>query len=111
MQFIQVISIIYFFLKNSNKSPLDATAQSPFIFLKDHKSAKAITLTRESYENVVRQAAVEQEYKTENVAATKLRCKPVHTVITKFIDPDSKKEKLLVVGLTDSGKTSWFAPF
>ena len=48
------------FLGNSNKSPLDATAQSLFIVLKDHKSAEAITLIRESYENVVCQAALEQ---------------------------------------------------
>ena len=38
--------------------------------LKDHKSAEAITLTRESYENVVCQAALEQGYEIENVAAT-----------------------------------------
>ena len=55
------------FVGNSNKSPLDATAQSLFIALKDHKSAKAITLTRESYENVVYQAALEQRYDIENV--------------------------------------------
>ena len=36
---IQVISIFQNFLGNSNKSPLDATAQSLFIVLKDHKSA------------------------------------------------------------------------
>ena len=38
--------------------------------LKDHKSAEAITLTRESYENVVCQEALEQGYEIENVAAT-----------------------------------------
>ena len=58
------------FLGNSNKSPLDATALSLFIVLKDHKSAEAITLTKESYENVVCQAALEQRYDIENVAAT-----------------------------------------
>ena len=56
------------FWGNSNKSPLDATAQSLFIVLKDHKSAEAITLIRESYENVVCQAALEQWYDIENVA-------------------------------------------
>ena len=53
LPFIQVISIFEIFLGNSNKSPLDATAQSLFIVLKDDKSAEAITLTWESYENVV----------------------------------------------------------
>ena len=36
---IQVISIFQKFLGNSNKSPLDSTAQSLFIVVKDHKSA------------------------------------------------------------------------
>ena len=56
-----------------------------------------ITLTRESYENVVRQAALEQGYEIENVAATEgidFSCKPVQLVITKFIDCESKKELL-----------------
>ena len=70
LQFIQVISIFQNFLGNSNKSPLDATAQSLFMVLKNHKSAEAITLTRESYENVVCQAALEQGCDIENVAAT-----------------------------------------
>ena len=55
---IRVISIFQKILANSNKSPLDATAQSLFIVLKDHKSAEAITLKRESYENVVCEAAL-----------------------------------------------------
>ena len=78
-----------------NKSP-DATAQS-FIMLKDHKSAKAITLIRESYKNVVCQAALEQGYEIENVAVTKgadFSCKPAQLVIAKFIDCESKKEQL-----------------
>ena len=50
---IQVISIFQNFLGKSNKSPLDATAQSLFIVLTDHKSVEGITLTRDSYENVV----------------------------------------------------------
>ena len=94
---IQVISIFQKILGNSNKSRLDATAQSLFIFLKDHKSAEAITLTRESYENVVCQAALEQGYEIENVAATEgtdFSCKPAQLVITKFIDCESKKELL-----------------
>ena len=65
--------------------------------LKDHKSAEAITLTRESYENVVCQAALEQGYEIENIAATKgtdFSCKPAQLVITKFIDCESKKELL-----------------
>ena len=93
---IQVISIFQKILGNSNKSPLDATAQSLFIVLKDHKSAEAIT-TRESYENVVCQAALEQGYEIENVAATEgtdFSCKPAQLVITKFIDCESKKELL-----------------
>ena len=84
-------------LGNSNKSPLDATTQSLFIVLKDHKSAEVITLTRESYENVVCQAALEQGYEIENVAATEgtdFSCKPAQLVITKFIDRESKKELL-----------------
>ena len=88
---IQVISIFQKFLGNSNKSPLDATAQSLFIVLKDHKSAEGITLTRESYENVVCQAALEQGYEREE---TDFSCKPVQLVITKFIDCESKKELL-----------------
>ena len=50
--------------------PLDATVQSLFKALKDHKSVQAITLTRESYEIVVCQAALEQGYEIENFAAT-----------------------------------------
>ena len=77
--------------------PLDATAQSLFIVLKDHKSAEAITITRESHEDVVCQADLEQEYEIENVAATEgtnFLCKPAQLVITKFIDRESKKELL-----------------
>ena len=94
---IQVISIFKKNLGNSNKSPLDTTAQSLFIILKDHKSAEAITLTRESYENVVCQAALEQGYEIENVAATEgtdFSCKPAQLVNTKFIECESKKELL-----------------
>ena len=85
------------FVGNSNKSPLDATAQSLFIVLKDHKSAEVIILTRESYENVVSQAALEQGYDIENVAATEgtdFSCKPAQLAFTKFIDSESKKELL-----------------
>ena len=95
MPFLQVISIFQKFLGNSNKSSLDATAQSLFIVLKYHKSAEAITLTRKSYENVVCQAALEQGYEIENVAATEgtdFSCQPAQLVITKFIDCESKKE-------------------
>ena len=53
------VSIFKNFLENLNKLPLDATPQSLFIVLKDHKSAEATTLTRELYENVVCQAALE----------------------------------------------------
>ena len=97
MPFLQVISIFQKFLGNSNKSPLDATAQSLFIVLKGYKAAEAITLTWESYENVVCQAALEQGYEIENVAATEgtdFSCKPTKLVITKFIDCESKKELL-----------------
>ena len=65
--------------------------------LKDHKSAEATTLTQKSYENVVCQAALEQGYQTENIAATEgtdFSCKPAQLVITKFIDCESKKELL-----------------
>ena len=62
LPFLQVISIFQNFLGNSNKSPLGATAQSLFILLKDHKSAEAITLIRESYENVSCQATLKQGY-------------------------------------------------
>ena len=97
MPLIQAISIFQKFLGNSNKSPLDATAQSLFIVLKDHKSAVAQTLTREWYENVVCQAALEQAYEIENVAATEgtdFSCKPAQLIITKFIDCVSKRELL-----------------
>ena len=97
MQFNQVISIFQKCLGSSNKSPLDATAQSLFIVLKDHKSVEAITITRRLYENVVRQAALEQGYETENVFATEgtdFSCKPTQFVITKFVDCESKKELL-----------------
>ena len=94
---IQVISMFQKFLGNSNKLPLDATAQSLFVVLKGHKLADAITLKRESYENVVCQAALEQRYEIENVATTEgtdfLR-KPTQLVITKFIDCESKEEML-----------------
>ena len=86
------------FLGNSNESPLDATAQSLFIVLKDHKSAEAVTLTWELYENTVCQATLEQGYEIENVAATEgteFSCKPAQLVITKFIDCESKKELYL----------------
>ena len=53
-------------LGNLNKSPLDATAQSLFIVKKDHKSTEVITLKRDSCENVVRQAALEQRHEIEN---------------------------------------------
>ena len=72
-------------------------ATALFIVLTDHKSAEAITLTRESYENVVCQAALEQGHEIENVAATEgtdFSCKPAQLVITKFIDCESKKELL-----------------
>ena len=62
---IQVISIFQKNLGNSDKSPLDATAQSLFIVLKDHESVEAIALTRESYEHVVCQAALEKGYEIE----------------------------------------------
>ena len=104
--FIQVISIFRTFLENSNKSQLDATAQSLIIVLKDHKSAETIALTRESYENVVRKAALEQGYETENVAATEetdFSCKPAQLVTTKFIDCECKKE--LLSGLQNVRKT------
>ena len=72
-------------------------ATALFIVLKDHKSAEAIKLTRESYENVVCQAALEQGYEIENVAATEgtdFSCKPAQLGITKSIDCESKKELL-----------------
>ena len=97
LPFIQVISIFQKFLGNSNKSPLDATAQSLFIVLKDHKSAEVIALTRESCENVECQVALEQGYEIENVAATETTnfpCKPAQLCITKFIDRECKKELL-----------------
>ena len=47
LPFIQEVSIFQKFLGNSNKLPLDATAQSLFIVLEDHKSADAVTLTRD----------------------------------------------------------------
>ena len=56
-----------------------------------------MTLTQESYENVVRQAALEQGYEIENVDATEgtdFSCKPVQLVITKCIDCENKKELL-----------------
>ena len=71
--------------------------QPLFIVLKDHKSAKATTLTRELYENVVCQAALEQGYEIEDVAATEgtdFSCKSAQLVITKFIDCESKQELL-----------------
>ena len=94
---IQIIPIFPKFLGNSNRSPLDATAQSLFLLLKYHKSAEAITLTRESYENVVCQSVLEQGYEIENVAATEgtdFSCKSAQLVITKFMDYESKKELL-----------------
>ena len=57
--------------------------------LKDHKSEEAITLTRESYENVPCQVVLEQCDEIENIAATKgtdFSSKHVQLAITKFID-------------------------
>ena len=54
-------------------------------------------LTRESHKNVVCQAALEQVYEIENVAATEgtdFLCKPTQLVITKFINCESDKELL-----------------
>ena len=97
LPFIQVISIFQNFLINSNKSSLDATVLSLFTALNDYKSAETITLIRESYENVVCQAPLEQGHEIENVAATEgtdFSCKPAQLVITKSIDCESKKELL-----------------
>ena len=52
-----------------------------------------ITLTWESYENVVRQAALEQGFEIENVTATE-GIDFSQLVITKFIDCEIKKELL-----------------
>ena len=95
--FIQAISIFQRFLGNWNKSSLDATAQSLFIVLKDHQSAETITLTLDSYENLLCQAGLEQGYEIENVAVTEgtdFSYKPAQLVTTKFIDCESKKELL-----------------
>ena len=97
LPFIQVISIFQKCLGNSNKSPLDATSRWLFLVLKDHKSVESVTLTQESHENVACQAALEQGYEIENVAATEgidFSCKPAQLVITKYIDCESKKELL-----------------
>ena len=47
---------------NSNKSSLDTYASWLSIVLKDHKSAEAIALSRESYKSVVREEASEQGF-------------------------------------------------
>ena len=39
---------VFCFILGKTASPLEACASSLFIVLKDHKSAEAITLTRES---------------------------------------------------------------
>ena len=85
------------FFKKLKQIATSATGQSLFIVLKDNKSEEVITLTRESYENVVCQKALEQGYKIENVSPTEgtdFSCKPAQLVITKFIDFESKKELL-----------------
>ena len=56
-----------------------------------------ITLIRESHENLVCQAALEQGHEVKNVAATEgtdFSWKPAQLVITKFIYCESKKELL-----------------
>ena len=68
LQFIQVISVFQIFRK-LEQSSLDATAQSLFTALKNHKSAEAIILTRKSYENIVCLAALQQGFEIENITA------------------------------------------
>ena len=68
LQFIHVISVFQIFRK-LEQSSLDATAQSLFTALKNHKSAEAIILTRKSYENIVCLAALQQRFEIENITA------------------------------------------
>ena len=49
-----------FSLGNSNMPSLDAYATWLSVVLKDHKSAEAIALSRESYKSVVREEVSQQ---------------------------------------------------
>ena len=67
------------------------------IVLKDHKSAEATALSRESYKNVVREEASQQGFDINNVEVRKgedYSCKPAHLVTTNVIR-DETKSKLL----------------
>ena len=81
------------FLGNSNKCPLDAYTTWLSIVLKDHKSAEAIALSRESYKNVVREEASQQGFDINNVEVREgedYSSKPAHLVITNLIDGETK---------------------
>ena len=88
------------FLGNSNKCSLDAYATWLSIVLKDHKSAEAIALSRESYMNVVREEASQLGFDINNVEVREGKdysCKLAHLVITNVIDDETKSELLIAL--------------
>ena len=63
------------------------------IVLKDHKSAEATALSRESYKNVVREEASQQGFDINNVEVREgedYSSKPAHLVIANLIDGETK---------------------
>ena len=85
------------FSGNSNKCCLDVYATWLSIVLKDHKSAEAIALSRESYKNIVREEASLPDFDINNVEVREgedYPCKPAHLVITNVIDAETKSELL-----------------
>ena len=88
------------FLGNSNKCSLDAYATLFSIVLKDHKLAEAITLSHESYKNVIREEASQQGFEKSNSEFRKgenYLYKPDHLVITNVINAETNSELLTVL--------------
>ena len=80
---------------NSNKPSLDAYTSWLSIVLKNHKSAKEIALSRESYKSVVREGASQQGFDINNVSFREgedYSCKPAHLVITNTIDAERRSK-------------------
>ena len=100
MFFTFSFSCCFFLPGDANKSPLDAYSASLSIVLKDHKSAEAIALSRESYENVIKEAAAQQGYDLISVKVTEgedYSVKPADFIITSSIDVDTKDELLIAL--------------
>ena len=68
--------------------------------LKDHKSAQSYTLSRESYQHVIKEAAAQRGFTVENVRVREgddFSCKPAQLIITNTIDVETKEELLIAL--------------